>query len=371
MRIGIETSVLRMNRAGSAVYTRHLVTHLQRLCSDHRLFFYAFGKGGERTSRKRLERVIHDTVWMHLALPLKIWRDQIDVFHATAFSAPVAIPCLSVLTVLDLTIVKHPEWFDHRWFYFYTKIMLPILARRADRIVTISQCSKRDLMDYYGLSAGKIAVIPPAVDHRLFHVNHNPESIQLARERFGIYGKYILSVGTLEPRKNFSRLVESFAILRRHAAEDCRLVIVGEKGWKYDQIFRTVRALGLEDKVQFLGYVPEQDLPLLYRGAELFVYPSLYEGFGVPILEAMACGCPVVCSNRSAMPEVAGEAAILVNPEDPEGIAQVMGHVLSDPSLADAMRTVGKERAQRFCWDDSARMLFDVYKECAGSESAR
>lgn len=371
MRIGIETSVLRMNRAGSAVYTRHLVMHLQKLCSDHRLFFYAFGREGGRTSRQRFERVIRDTVWMHLALPLKLWRDRVDVFHATGFSAPLAMPCLSVLTVLDLTVVKHPEWFDHRWFYFYTRIMLPILARRADRIVTISQCSKRDLMDCYGLSAGKIAVIPPAVDHRVFNVNHDPESIRGARERFGIHGRYILSVGTLEPRKNLSRLVESFAILRRRAAEDCLLVIVGEKGWKYEQVFQAVRALGLEDKVRFLGYVPEPDLPLLYRGAELLAYPSLYEGFGVPILEAMACGCPVVCSNRSSMPEVIGDAGILVDPEDREAIAEAMGRVLSDPSLADAMRTRGWERAQRFRWDDSARMLLDLYQDCACSGSAR
>jgi glycosyltransferase involved in cell wall biosynthesis len=351
-----------MNRAGSAVYTRHLVSHLQELCSGHHLSLYAFGREGERVTRKRFERVIRDTVWMHGVLPLKIWRDRLDVFHATAFNAPLASPCPSVLTILDLCIVKHPEWFDHRWFYFYTTMMLPVLAPRADRIVTISECSKRELMDHYDLPAEKIAIISPAVDHRVFHATYDPAAIRDMKERFGIYGKYILSVGTLEPRKNLSRLIESFGKLKPQV-DDCVLVIAGEKGWQYDQIFRTVQSLGLEDSVRFLGYVPESELPLLYQGAELFVYPSLYEGFGVPLVEAMACGCPVVCSNRSSMPEVVGEAGILVDPEDARILVEAMRRVLSDSVLADALRMRGLERAQRFRWDDSARTLLGLYED--------
>jgi len=362
MRIGIETSVLRMNRAGSGVYTRHLVANLQDLCHDHQLFLYAFGSEGGRTFRTRFETVVRDTAWMHLVLPRKIRRDRIDVFHATSLGAPLPIPCPSVLTVLDLTVIRYPEWFDHRWFYFHTRTMLPILAPRVDRIVTISHCSKRDLMEHYGLPAEKIAIIPPAVDHRLFHGQHDPRSVRSVCERFAVPGRFILSVGTLEPRKNLSRLIESFAILRRQAMDDYLLVIVGAKGWQYDQIFRTVRTLGLEDSVRFLGYVPEPDLPLLYQAADLFVYPSLYEGFGVPILEAMACGCPVVCSNRSSMPEVVGDAGILVDPEDREAMADAMWRVLSDPSLAQALRIRGSERAQHFRWDASARMLLAVYE---------
>lgn len=365
VRIGIETSVLRMNRAGSGLYTRNLVAHLQSLCSDQRLFLYAFGTDGTSTYRKRLETVIRDTLWMHLVLPLKIRRDRIDVFHATTLSAPLTIPCRTVLTVLDLIVVSHPEWFDHRWFYFYTRAMLPILARRAHSVVTISQCSKRDLMDHYGLPAEKITVVPPGVDHRVFHPNYDREAIGRMRDRLGIHGKYILSVGTLEPRKNLPRLVESFAMLRAYA-EDYRLVIVGDRGWQYEQIFRKVQTLGLEDRVRFLGYVPDSELPLLYRGAELLVYPSLYEGFGVPIVEAMASGCPVVCSNRSSMPDVVGEAGILVDPEDAKAMAEAMGRVLADPSLADALRTRGLDRAQSFRWEDSAKTLLDVYENVLG-----
>jgi glycosyltransferase involved in cell wall biosynthesis len=205
------------------------------------------------------------------------------------------------------------------------------------------------------------------VDHELFHGRHDERSVEAARERFGLPGKYILSVGTLEPRKNLSLLVESFALLRKWKIDDYRLVIAGEKGWKYDQIFRTVRDLGLEDEVRFLGYVPTEDLPLLYRGAELFVYPSLYEGFGVPILEAMACGCPVVASDRASIPEVCGAAGILVAPEDRDDVAEAMGRVLSDPSLADAMRVRGRERAEGFRWETSARALLLLYEECARS----
>lgn len=361
MRIGIETSVLRMNRAGSGVYTKNLVSHLQALCSDQRLFLYAFGTDSTHASRKRFETVIRDTAWMHLMLPVRLWRDRIDVFHATTFSAPLATPCRSVLTVLDLTVMSHPEWFDHRWFYFYTRAMLPILVRRADWIVTISECSKRDLMDHFTLPAERIAVIPPAVDHRLFHVARDRPSIERMRQRFGIHGKYILSVGTLEPRKNLPRLAESFALLKRQA-DDYLLVIVGDRGWRYEQIFRTVDGLGLTDRVRFLGYVPDEELPLLYQAAELFVYPSLYEGFGVPLVEAMASGCPVVCSNRSSMPEVVGDAGILVDPEDAAAMADAMGQVLGDPGLADTLRTRGLARARCFRWDDSARMLLDVYE---------
>jgi glycosyltransferase involved in cell wall biosynthesis len=306
---------------------------------------------------------------MHVGLPLKIWRDRVDVFHATGFSAPLAIPCRSVMTVLDLTFVKHPEWFAHRWFYFYTTRTLPILVRRANRIVTISQCSKRDLMEHYGCAAERIVVIPPAVDHDLFHANHDSAAIRGMRERFRLRRRYVLSVGTLEARKNLTRLVESFAMLRSGMSDDCELVLVGERGWQCDEIFEAVAALGLKDRVRFLGYVPELELPLLYQAAELFVYPSLYEGFGVPILEAMACGCPVVCSNRSAMPEVIGEAGILVGPEDRHQIAEAMGRVLSGPSLAETLRARGLEQAQRFRWDDSAKRLLEVYQECASSDA--
>ncbi len=366
MRIGVESSVVRVNRAGSAIYTRNLAAHLQSFCTDHRFFFYGFGIGGEQKLRRGLENVVRHTLWMHLALPVRVLRDRIDLFHGTV-GAPMILPCPFVLTILDLIHVKYPEWFDRSWFYFYLKQILPILVRRADRIVTISECSKRDLMEQYDLPAEKVKVISPAVDHRLFHARYDPQSVGAVKERFGIAGKYILSVGTLEPRKNFSLLVESFALLRKWKIDDYRLVIAGEKGWKYDQIFRTVRDLGLEDEVRFLGYVPTEDLPLLYRGAELFVYPSLYEGFGVPILEAMACGCPVVASDRASIPEVCGAAGILVAPEDRDDVAEAMGRVLSDPSLADAMRVRGRERAEGFRWETSARALLLLYEECARS----
>jgi glycosyltransferase involved in cell wall biosynthesis len=369
MRIGLETSVLRTNRAGSAVYTRNLVTRLQALGSGHDFVLYAFGKARERAGRRPWETVIRDTVWMHVAVPLRVWHDRIDVFHATAFSAPVAVRCPLVLTVLDLATVKHPEWFDHRWFYFYTTLTLPFLATRADRIVTISEASKRELMAHYGLAAERIAIVPPAVDHALFHARQDPEAVRSVRARLGLPDRFILSVGTLEPRKNLSRLIEAFAIMRARAATDRLLVIAGDRGWQYEQIFRTVRSLGLEDTVRFLGYVPEPDLPLLYHAADLFVYPSLYEGFGVPILEAMACGCPVVCSNRSSMPEVIGEAGITVDPEDGEALAAAMERVLGDPAVADALRSRGLARAQRFRWEDSTRLLLGVYEDLARSAS--
>jgi glycosyltransferase involved in cell wall biosynthesis len=365
MRIGIEVSVLQTSRAGSAVYTRNLLTHLQAIAPRHRFVPYRFGAARRPGFRRRLESVLRDTVWMHLALPLRVWRDRVDVFHAPAYTVPLALPCPSVLTVHDLTIVKFPEWFDHPWFRVYARAMLPILVRRVARVVTVSQFSKRDLMKCYGLPDEKIRVIPNAVDHRLFHVRYDPQAVRAAVQRFGIGGEYILSVGTLEPRKNLTRLVQAFARLRARGVDDHRLVVVGEKGWKYEAIFEAVRTLGLEGEVRFLGRVPQSDLPLLYRGAALFAYPSLYEGFGLPVLEAMACGCPVVCSDRSAMPEVGGPAAILVDPEDPEALAGAMSQVLGDRSLADAMRARGRTWAAEFHWEKAARALLALYEECA------
>jgi glycosyltransferase involved in cell wall biosynthesis len=202
-------------------------------------------------------------------------------------------------------------------------------------------------------------VVYPGYDQTIFQPVRDEGVIEAVKARYGIAGDYALFVGTLQPRKNLIRLIEAFSNFR-FPISDFRLVIAGKKGWLYQEIFRWVEELGLEKKVVFTGYVPEGDLPVLLSGARLFVFPSLYEGFGLPVLEAMACGTPVVCSNASSLPEVAGDAAVLVDPQDVEGLAAAMERVLGDEELRAELIVRGFEQARKFSWERCARETLDV-----------
>jgi glycosyltransferase involved in cell wall biosynthesis len=224
--------------------------------------------------------------------------------------------------------------------------------------------TKCDLIERYGTEPDKITVVYPGYDEATFQPVRDEEVIEAVKARYGIAGDYILFVGTLQPRKNLIRLVKAFADCRSPIA-DCRLVIAGKKGWLYQEIFRRVEELGLEKKVVFTGYVPEGDLPALLSGAHLFVFPSLYEGFGLPVLEAMACGTPVVCSNASSLPEVAGDAALMVDPLDVEGLATAMERVLSDEELRAELTERGFKQARKFSWERCARETLAVLERAA------
>jgi glycosyltransferase involved in cell wall biosynthesis len=284
----------------------------------------------------------------------------VDLFHATEHLLPRFSSVRTVFTLHDLIFLFHPETHKplNRWFL---TLMMPRFLRAADAVIAVSECTKRDAIRFYGIPEEKITVIYEGVNPRFRPAS--PEAIAAVRARYNLPEHFILYVGTIEPRKNLTALLEAFHHLL--ATHDLRLVFVGKKGWLYEGFFRRLRELGLEDRVIFTGYVPDEDLPAIYSVADLFVFPSLYEGFGLPVLEAMACGVPVICSNTSSLPEVAGDAALLVDPTDVRALAGAMERALRDEAFRVTLRARGIERAQRFTWARAAQETMQVYENVA------
>jgi glycosyltransferase involved in cell wall biosynthesis len=267
---------------------------------------------------------------------------------------PLIHPRRSVVTVHDLGYHYYPE--AHTLFQnLYLRWSTRHNARVASRVVADSQATRQDLLRWVGIGADKVAVVYPGRDEGLARVV-DAEVLAGVRARYGLAGAYLLYVGTLQPRKNLVRLVQAFALLLgSHSSSplfpaDLQLVLAGQKGWLYDEILAQVRRLDLAGRVVTTGYVPDQELPALLSGALAFVFPSLYEGFGLPVLEAMACGTPVVCSNTSSLPEVAGEAALMVDPQDTGALAEALWRIVSDVGLRRTLVERGGERVKRFSW---------------------
>jgi glycosyltransferase involved in cell wall biosynthesis len=286
----------------------------------------------------------------------------IDVFHHFNFVVFPIHRRANVLTIADLTTLRVPHFHTEGTLNWQRPAYES--APLMDLIITISEHTKRDAVELLGIEPDRVRVTPLAA-HECFRPLRDPEALRELRERYGLGNRpYILTVGTLEPRKNHCRLIEAFARLRRRDPGLIhRLVLVGAKGWLFEPIFETVRRLGLEGHVRWLDYVPFDDLPGLMSGTELFVYPSLYEGFGLPPLEAMSCGAPVIASATTSLPEVVGEAGILVDPEQVDEITAAMHRVLTDPHLRTALRAAGLERAKQFTWERTARMTLAAYDE--------
>lgn len=269
-----------------------------------------------------------------------------------------------VPVIYDLGFLRHPDALrakDH----LYLRRYLPRTLRRASRIVVISETVKRDLREAFPVPDEKIAVIHPAIDHGAFRSGIPEAAREAVRAKYGLPGPYLFSLSTLEPRKNFPRLMEAYALLTPDLRSRFPLVVAGGEGWKNETLFAAIRRLGLEDQVKFLGYIPDADRAPLMREADLFVLPSLYEGFGMPVLEAMACGTPVVTTERGALLEVGGKAVVYADPLDPRSIAREMAAVLGDPVLRRKLSAAGPLRAAAFRWETSARVLADVFERAA------
>jgi glycosyltransferase involved in cell wall biosynthesis len=365
LKIGIDLSITRTNQAGTAMYAGSLADALQRIDDEHDYHIFADERrrqmGQGKTLRSRAEVVYHDLIWNHVVLPVKVRRAGIDLLHMPASIMPVFAPCPAVVFIHDTLPVTMPQHFTF-WWSHYARIFMPLSARRAALILTNSEASKQDIVRHFGVPPEKVIVTYLAAAPRFQPVSQ--AEIAAVKDKYRL-ANFILSVCTLEPRKNVSRLIQAFARLRQ-AGVDYQLIHVGARGWLYDATLAEVQRLGLADSVRFLGHVPVDDLVALYSAASVFAYPSLYEGFGLPLLEAMACGCPVVTSNRSSLPEVAGEAGILVDPVDVEQIAAAIRQVLNDPALAAAMRQKGLARARLFSWERCARETLDAYRRVLG-----
>jgi glycosyltransferase involved in cell wall biosynthesis len=283
----------------------------------------------------------------------------VDIFHSPDFILPPVRRAKTLVTVHDLSFIRVPECADPNLRAYLNKVV-PRSVDRADLILADSQNTKDDLVELLSAESDRIEVVYPGVEERFRPIEHQA-LLEGVRRRYNLPPRFVLGLGTLQPRKNFITLIEAFADLR-FAICDLHLVIVGGKGWLYEGIFATVERLGLEDKVVFPGFVADEALPALYNLADLFVFPSLYEGFGLPPLEAMACGTPVVTSNSSSLPEVVGEAGLMVEATDIETLTEAMRRVLEDSALRARMIAKGLEQARKFTWEKAAAKLLSLYE---------
>jgi glycosyltransferase involved in cell wall biosynthesis len=313
-----------------------------------------------RTSWLPTTRPLVRIVWEQLVQPFVLWQEKIDLLHSMAFVTPLLSPCPSVITIYDLSFIIFPQSFEYLKRLYLTLLTRPS-ARKARRIITISESTKRDTVRLLGVSSEKVDIVYCGVD-KAFHPLPERE-VASFRQKRGLPERIMLFVGTIEPRKNVARLIEAYSRLRDGQV---KLVIGGARGWLYEEVFARVEELDLTGDVLFPGYIPPDELPLWYNAAELFVYPSLYEGFGLPPLEAMACGTPVITSNVSSLPEVVGEAGLTVDPMDIEGLAESMNQVLDDGALRQTMRERGLARAGHFSWARAARETVEVYRRALG-----
>lgn len=282
--------------------------------------------------------------------------DNADVVHTPLLLVPPRRHTPLVVTVHDLTFRLFPEHHS-RWSRTLAEAGLRRVVRTADAVLADSQATACDLIAQTGIRQERVHVVPCAADARF-----RPVGYAAVLPKYGIDAPYALYVGTLEPRKNLIGVLEAFA---RLDLPDVKLVVVGAKGWMYDSVFATVEKQGLASRVIFTGYVPDEDLPALMSGAGVFVYPSFYEGFGLPVLEAMQCGAPVITSNVSSLPEVAGDAALLVDPKDVCELSQAMRRLLTEPGLREEFCGRGLEQAQKFSWQRTAEMTAQVYSDVA------
>jgi glycosyltransferase involved in cell wall biosynthesis len=293
--------------------------------------------------------------------PLDHAFEGITLFHATEHLLPKLTRARSVFTLHDVAYLLFPQYhlLQNR---LYLTLMMPRFLARADRVIAVSEASRRDALRFYRLNPEKVVVIPEGVEPR-FRPEPDPARLAAVRQKYALPERFILCVGTIEPRKNLPTLLEAYAALRPHHPR-LGLVLAGGKGWLYQSFFERLQSLGLETqtRVTLTGYVPDDDLPALINCAEVFAFPSVFEGFGLPPLEAMACGVPVVCSNASSLPEVVSDAGISLPPADPRAWAEALDRLLTDPVLHADLRTRGLARSRLFTWEAAALHTLQVYQ---------
>lgn len=365
MRIGIDARLVHYTKAGIAQYIFHLVRELAALDSSNEYLVLQHRK--DKPPLVQRPNFRRRTLWTpshhrleQRALPFEIGRMNLDLLHSPDFIPPFRRNCLSVITVHDLAFLLFPGFMTRESANYYGQIDMAV--RNTDHIIAVSQSTADDIQRLLGVSESRISVIYEAADP-LFRPVENPEAIAAVRARYGVPEEFVMFVGTIEPRKNLPTLFEAFRLLRDRYSSSAKLVVVGKLGWLVDESLTAVDRLGLREDVLFVQQVPPEDLLHLYNSARALVMPSFYEGFGLPALEAMACGTPVIVSNVSSLPEVVGDAGILISPENPESIAVALWRVLSDARLRDEMRAKGLSRAACFSWEKAAQQTLDVYHE--------
>jgi len=382
MKIAIDSRMATSKRKGGiSLYTYSLIHNLAKIDVENAYLLYLFKSRNFTRDYKEIKsqfaeyqnfrikgRMLSSELARKLTeklIPLEFFVGSNDVLHIPHPAAPITIKTKLITTIHDLVhvIPGTDKWhYPHKCIKTQKKLRASIL--KSDRIIAVSQSTKNDIMKYFSVDHSKISVTHLGMNTDIFHIiKDTPEKEEILK-KYNISKRYILFVGTLHPRKNIVRILSSFEKIKLHF-NDYQLVIAGKKGWLYEEFFEKLNRLPsyIRDDVILTGYSPLDDIPYLYNSAYVSFYPSLYEGFGLPILEAMACGCPVITSNLSSMPEVAGDAAILIDPYSIEELSSAIERVLSNEQLRQQMRHKGLERAKEFSWEKMAKETLQVYKE--------
>lgn len=377
IRIAIDAHTVGTKLGGNESYAVNLIEALAQIDSTNNYTIYVTtNEARDRFSNRWTNFKVRSTlphtplIRIPLTLSAELRKHPVDVLHVQ-FTAPPFCPCPFVVSIHDLSFEHLPHTFKRR---SRTQLRLTVRhsARRAARILSLSEHTRGDIMETYGIDPERIEAIPLAAPDHFCRVNDKRE-LQRVRHNYGIEGDYILSVGSIQPRKNLARLIKAYAQLRGDCSADKlpKLVLVGKCAWLYDETLRALDRAGVKDSVILTGYVPESDLPALYSSALCFVYPSYFEGFGLPPLEAMKCGAPVIVGNRTSLPEVVGDAGLTVDPFDVDAIASVIRRLMNDSTLRAELGKKGQERASSFTWRETARQTLQIYHDVARSAALK
>ncbi len=373
-RVGLNALLLNSGRgdsyrrAGIHSYIRGLMPHLPP--ADTRMTYAAFvGPAGEdvsngmhvvRAPENISGRPVARVLWEQLLLPWLCVQERLCLLHAMAFVSPVLTPRPTVVTAYDLSFLRFPDRFRPA-NRIYLSLFTWLSCRRARRVIAISKHTRKDVVDLLGVSLNRVDVVYPGLGSGFERAS--AQAVAAFRERLGLPERFILYLGTIEPRKNLSILINAYNKLRPPGV---KLICAGGKGWLFEDVFKTVEELHLSRDVLFPGFLPADELPLWYSACSAFVYPSNYEGFGLPVLEAMACGAPTITTNAASLPEVGGSAAWLLPPGDVDALAEGIDCVLSSPALQSELSEAGPVQAHRFCWETAGRLTARTYARALG-----
>ncbi len=374
MRIAFDGTTLRPGRTGVGYYTEHLLHHLAQESPDDDLFILS--NRPVDTTRPLPERVrvevspwrVPRLAWMQMLAPRMLRRLRADVVHFTNGMVPIASPVPTVVTIHDMSLTIYPRFHPPRRVLL-NRPLVDLAARRADAIITVSQSAKRDIVGLYHLDPERVHVVHEAAAPS-FRPITDLRDFERVRRQYGLADRFILYVGTIEPRKNLPRLIEGFAKRRKNGELPHQLVCAGPYGWLSRDVENLIERLQIGDAVRFTGYVPFADLPAIYNLAEMFVFPSIYEGFGLPVIEAMACGTPVITGRVPALDEVSGGAVEQVDRLEADALGDAMVALSGSRDRRESLRARGLDRARSFSWERAARETLSVYVQAATRRAA-
>ena len=365
MRIGIDARLVYYSQAGIGQYILHLINGLAQI--DHENEYVILQSRKDDTTILHQPNFRRVSLWTpshhrleRMSLNVELMRLGLDVLHSPDFIPPHRPSCKSVITIHDLAFLLYPHFLTKESARYYGHIDQAVSW--TDHIIAVSNSTKRDTIDHLGVPEDKITVVYEATNPIFCPIDRH-QACQRVRDRYGVDAPFVLFVSTVEPRKNVPTLLQAFRQLRECYHQDVQLVLAGGKGWLIEDVYNLIGELSLDGQIHLIGQVPSEDLLSLYNAAELLAHPAFYEGFGLPPLEAMACGLPTIVSNVASLPEVVGDAALLIDPHDVNELTVAMWRVLTDQELNHEMRGKGLRQAQRFSWTRAAQETLDIYRK--------